>query len=610
MAKTRIKTTPTRMQKDALMASAATATAAISKPVVATTCHTVAPLDDVKKRLRHSTAPPKLSQNISGGTSTIIVTAPKRTNSISSITSTISQISDMNSDTESPPPPIVLTTSTTPTLTAASTTATKSTRSLLNTTHVTAQAPRTLNSLLCKPSINNTTTASTNQHPAALRNRKVFMITEKTDEFAGVEASTSTAASGLTTGQKRKMYLIMEENSCGAEDGGEEYGEGEDTISRDAQKYLKRENGLIAGAGGTKKLTLFADKADSGTLTEKFEKILPEILNRIQAKETNGVGGGGGGGGVGGAVLAYDAPLHATTTTVTSKLLNGSVNLNIIKSEPLSQQQQQQQHKQQQQQTQLQLKQEPFSNRKTTDEKPANERLPITLPPKKNRTKIITTNYNGNSFANNFSDNFNKTTNNVWGNFGNSSNNNANNNNSTQQKIAAPPGQVKQISAATPVIVSAVTLNARQHHQNDNSSNKNNNNSTNHTHNGNNNNNSNSSSSTCEIKRLTGKATNNNNVNSNNTINTTTTTATTPPNNTNIRYVSHANGGSNQVGGVVTTMAQVELVPQKNINLSTDFHFLIKMLPKLESIPEPHKNNVKNCIEKIITQNANIFAKQ
>lgn len=51
MAKTRIKTTPTRMQKDALMASVGAVTvtpaATIPKPVV-TTYHTAAPPDDVK----------------------------------------------------------------------------------------------------------------------------------------------------------------------------------------------------------------------------------------------------------------------------------------------------------------------------------------------------------------------------------------------------------------------------------------------------------------------------------------------------------------------------------------------------------------------------------
>ncbi|XP_050335399.1 homeobox protein 5 isoform X2 [Bactrocera neohumeralis] len=498
MAKTRIKTTPTRLQKDALMASAGTVTAAaaITKPVL-TTYQTAASTDDVKKRLRHSALLPKPMQS---GTSTIIVTAPKRTNSISSIASSISQISDAHSDTESPPPPSV-----------ASTTTTKSTKSLL-TTNTTSQAPRTLNSLLCKP---------TPTHSAP-RNRKVFMITEKSDEPHGAETS-STATAGATTGQKRKMYLIMEENSC-AEDGEED-----------------------EGAGGSKKLTLFADKADSGTLTEKFEKILPEILNRIQAKDTSGAAP------VLAPLTATSTPAPAPTPTVTSKLLNGSTNLNVIKSEPMQHQQQQQSH--------FQLKQE-HNNKAPTEAN--NERLPITLPPKKNRTKIITTHlqnaaYNGAHFTDN--------ANSVWGNYNNNSSGSNNHNNNSSQKIGAQC-HIKQISAATPVIVSAVTMNAR--------------------HNNNSNNNSHANNTTSEIKRFAPKQSNN--------ISTT--------NNTNIRYASNCNGQA------VTSMAQVELVPQKNINLSTDFHFLIKMLPKLESIPEPHKNNVKNCIEKIITQNASIFAKQ
>nr|XP_036226775.1 putative uncharacterized protein DDB_G0277255 isoform X2 [Bactrocera oleae]XP_036226776.1 putative uncharacterized protein DDB_G0277255 isoform X2 [Bactrocera oleae] len=499
MAKTRIKTTPTRLQKDALMASAGTVTAAaaITKPVV-TTYHTAAPPDDVKKRLRNSAPLPKPMQS---GTSTIIVTAPKRTNSISSIASSISQISDAHSDTESPPPPSV-----------ASTTTTKSTKSVL-TAIASAQAPRTLNSLLCKP-----TPTPTHSAP---RNRKVFMITEKSDEPHGAETST-TALAGATAGQKRKMYLIMEENSC-AEDGEED-----------------------EGASGSKKLTLFADKADSGTLTEKFEKILPEILNRIQAKDTNAGGAG--------SALAALTPLSTPTPTVTSKLLNGSTNLNIIKSEPIQQQQQQQSH--------FQLKPE-HNNKTATDA--SNERLPITLPPKKNRTKIITTHLQNSAYNGaHFSDNANS----VWCNYNNNScSSSSNNNNNSSEKIGAQC-HIKQISAATPVIVSAVTMNARHN---------------------NNNNNSLVENITSEIKRFTPKPDNN--------INTTN-------NNTNIRYASNCNGQA------VTTMAQVELVPQKNINLSTDFHFLIKMLPKLESIPEPHKNNVKNCIEKIITQNANIFAKQ
>ncbi|XP_039964904.1 probable serine/threonine-protein kinase DDB_G0282963 isoform X1 [Bactrocera tryoni] len=519
MAKTRIKTTPTRLQKDALMASAGTVTAAaaITKPVL-TTYQTAASTDDVKKRLRNSALLPKPMQS---GTSTIIVTAPKRTNSISSIASSISQISDAHSDTESPPPPSV-----------ASTTTTKSTKSLL-TTNTTSQAPRTLNSLLCKP---------TPTHSAP-RNRKVFMITEKSDEPHGAETS-STATAGATTGQKRKMYLIMEENSC-AEDGEED--EGDDALTKDAHKYLKRENGLIVGAGGSKKLTLFADKADSGTLTEKFEKILPEILNRIQAKDTSGAAP------VLAPLTATSTPAPAPTPTVTSKLLNGSTNLNVIKSEPMQHQQQQQSH--------FQLKQE-HNNKAPTEAN--NERLPITLPPKKNRTKIITTHlqnaaYNGAHFTDN--------ANSVWGNYNNNSSGSNNHNNNSSQKIGAQC-HIKQISAATPVIVSAVTMNAR--------------------HNNNSNNNSHANNTTSEIKRFAPKQSNN--------ISTT--------NNTNIRYASNCNGQA------VTSMAQVELVPQKNINLSTDFHFLIKMLPKLESIPEPHKNNVKNCIEKIITQNANIFAKQ
>uniref|UniRef100_A0A034V5D7 Uncharacterized protein n=1 Tax=Bactrocera dorsalis TaxID=27457 RepID=A0A034V5D7_BACDO len=362
MAKTRIKTTPTRLQKDALMASAGTVTAAaaITKPVL-TTYQTAAPTDDVKKRLRNSALLPKPMQS---GTSTIIVTAPKRTNSISSIASSISQISDAHSDTESPPPPSV-----------ASTTTTKSTKSLL-TANTTSQAPRTLNSLLCKP---------TPTHSAP-RNRKVFMITEKSDEPHGAETSTA-ATAGATPGQKRKMYLIMEENSC-AEDGEED-----------------------EGAGGSKKLTLFADKADSGTLTEKFEKILPEILNRIQAKDTSGAG----------PVLApltamsTPAPTPTPTPTVTSKLLNGSTNLNVIKSEPIQHQQQQQSH--------FQLKQE-HNNKAPTEAN--NERLPITLPPKKNRTKIITTHlqnsaYNGAHFTDN--------ANSVWGNYNNNNNSGSRDNN-------------------------------------------------------------------------------------------------------------------------------------------------------------------------------------
>ncbi|XP_017492485.1 PREDICTED: putative uncharacterized protein DDB_G0285119 [Rhagoletis zephyria] len=537
MAKTRIKTTPMRLKKDALMATTARTAAAITKSdtTTATTCHIAAPLNDAKKRFRQSAVLAN-SVHSGGGSSTIIVTAPKRTNSISSVASSISQISDANSDTESPPPQTALKMSTTTTTT---TTAAATTKSLL-TSHISSQAPpRTLNSLLCK----HTNAIST------LRNRKVFMITEKSDEPKGAETSTTAAGGGATSGQKRKMYLIMEENSCpedcpgGTEEGG--------NLANDGQNYVKRENGLIVGAaGGSKKLTLFADKADSGVLTEEFEKILPEILNRIQAKDTSA------------------APMVANVTppppppppapVATSKLLNGiTANLNIVKSEPVQPQpqpQQQQQH----------------NLKKTTEE--TNERLPITLPPKKNRTKIISTNsssstnnisQNGsNIVVNPFSDNFNSGTGSIWGNFSNS------NNNKQQHKIGTQC-QIKQISAATPVIVSApVNVAAR-----------------------NNNNNHSNNDSAPVIKRF---APHNINHNANN-------------NNTNISYASNASQANGQA---TTSMAQVELVPHKNINLSTDFHFLIKMLPKLESIPEPHKNNVKNCIERIITQNANIFAKQ
>ncbi|XP_053953664.1 dr1-associated corepressor homolog [Anastrepha ludens] len=523
MAKTRIKTTPTRMQKDALMASTATV-AAITKPGT-TVCHIAAPLDDVKKRLRHSAV---LSKPPQSGTSTIIVTAPKRTNSISSVTSTISQISDAHSDTESPPPQTMLSTS------GTTTTATKSIKPLL-TSYASSQAPRTLNSSLCKP---------TTSMPA-LRNRKVFMITEKSDEPAGTETSTSAVAGGAACGQKRKMYLIMEENSCPDEEDSNEGG----LIAKDAHKYLKRENGLIVGASGSKKLTLFADKADSGALTEKFEKILPEILHRIQTKDAASVGPGL-------ASVASTPTPTAMPTTAISKLLNGAANLNIIKTESLQPQQQQQYQPQEQ-----------YLIKKATED--TNERLPITLPPKKNRTKIITTHinntsYNGNgngtSLVNNFSDSYTNNTESIWGNFSNISSSSGSSSNHSNHKIATQC-QIKQISAATPVIVSAGTAAAR-------------------------NNNHSSNSSVNDMKRFAAINTNNNS------------------GNTNIRYASNCNGQA------VTSIAQVELVPHKNINLSTDFHFLIKMLPKLESIPEPHKNSVKDCIEKIITQNANIFAKQ
>ncbi|XP_017073996.1 uncharacterized protein LOC108109798 isoform X2 [Drosophila eugracilis] len=46
---------------------------------------------------------------------------------------------------------------------------------------------------------------------------------------------------------------------------------------------------------------------------------------------------------------------------------------------------------------------------------------------------------------------------------------------------------------------------------------------------------------------------------------------------------------------------------ETNINLSPDFRFLMKILPKLEQLPEPHKQNVKRSIQIFVDKSYSIY---
>lgn len=338
----------------------------------------------------------------------------------------------------------------------------------------------------------------------ALKNRKVYMITEKCDD-SGAEGFTGNGgancasgngaggncASGTAKGQKRKMYLIMEEKQTD-----DVHGNGL------ADKFMKSENG-----GGTKKLTLFADSTN-GQLPQKIEKILPEILSCIQAKGTAATTNGNG------LAITLANTNGAIASTANQDMngkptvINDNLNTNNIR-----------------------LKTQVDNN---------NERLPLTLPPKKNRTKIITTQIipvNNNNCSNS-SHPITSTL----------SASNNNNNNEQLLVLKEPHSLVSSSlhgggnsklnftrsdnSSATPVIVNANTLLSNG------------------------------------------------------------ITAST-------NGVSKENGNK-YCATTISSSGPAQL--HKNINLSTDFLFLMKMLPKLESIAEPHKTYVKACIEDLINQ--------
>ncbi|KAM7357203.1 bip1 isoform 1-T3 [Cochliomyia hominivorax] len=446
MAKTRIKTTPTRMQKEALMASAAV-----------TTTTNIVTEHVFKKRLSVLKKSITAKESIMPIQSTIIVQpTPKRTNSISSTTSTISHTSDgSHCHAESPPPNLSIT----PTQNNGPTMA-----------ELTENAIKTLNAGLLAKS-----------NALALKNRKVYMITEKCDDPANGNSNNkfgSAGSNGHTTGQKRKMYLIMEEK---------------ESVRNETEHKEK----LIRTENTNKKLTLFTDTAN-GQLPQKIEKILPEILNCIQAK--NGT---------------------ATSNSNTNSIINPKTELIITE------------------QTTPQLVKE-INNKSLLIKHENNERLPLTLPPKKNRTKIITTQIIP----------VNPQTNAIYQQQ-QQQQNIANDNWTSVQTVAAsayiPTGNIngfcktEKSIGATPVIVNASTLmNTTNGHNTLTNGNK--------------------------IKEIA--------------------------NGNNSSYCS-SSSSSNQ-----STANQLH----KNINLSTDFLFLMKMLPKLESIEEPHKNYVKTCIEDIINQ--------
>uniref|UniRef100_A0A1B0FAV4 BESS domain-containing protein n=1 Tax=Glossina morsitans morsitans TaxID=37546 RepID=A0A1B0FAV4_GLOMM len=428
MAKTRIKTTPTRMQKDALMASAAVATVAQGTTEIA-----------VKKRLLQLSHKNSNVDAMPSG-STIIVQAPKRTNSMSSATSTISHISDIQSGSESPIPQIAKLKATITTNADEPTMA-----------ELTESAIKTLNEGL----------QSRSNGRGALKNRKVFMITEKCND-----TSKHGDANG-SNGQKRKMYLIMEENS-------------------ESSEKLKRTDNI----GGCKKLTLVADKSD-GQLPQQFEKILPEILNCIQAKGVSNNSG---------VEVVRSSETLMDSGHITEKLPASS---NVIINDD----------NQFENPNVIVIK----SDAKTT----YNERLPLTLPPKKNRTKIINTQII--PIQQQSSEELTNISNSIV-----SAHHSYENNDLTQhhtgQQISYQKSFIES-TGATPVIVTASNNNS-----------------------------------------LLTNGDNGLKVHESNTV-----------------------------------------IPHKNINLSPDFLFLMKMLPKLESIPEPQKIHVKSCIEQILTQNANLF---
>lgn len=382
--------------------------------------------------------------------STIIVQPPKRTNSMSSATSTISHTSDGGggrSCNESPPP-----TSNGPTM-----------------AELTENAIKTLNAGLLAKS-----------NAMALKNRKVYMITEKCDDSdvrGNATGSGVSGTNGAVPGQKRKMYLIMEEKESGRN-------------ANYSEKLMKPDN-----TNASKKLTLFTDNTN-GQLPQKIEKILPEILNCIQAKKG------------GNTTASLVAPPQTETINGKKDLHANDLNGKTIVTEV---------------------------NTKTQMKTETHERLPLTLPPKKNRTKIITTQiipvnstqaiYHQHNVqqqqpqSNGIDNNWMSTSSPVACDYVVS-----NNNGNSYGKF--------EKSSATPVIVNATTL-------------------------------------------MTTTNGNSGNLNAN---------------------------GLKSKNNVVNVKAANQM--HKNINLSTDFLFLMKMLPKLESIEEPHKNYVKNCIEEIINQYA------
>ncbi|ALC43403.1 bip1 [Drosophila busckii] len=62
-----------------------------------------------------------------------------------------------------------------------------------------------------------------------------------------------------------------------------------------------------------------------------------------------------------------------------------------------------------------------------------------------------------------------------------------------------------------------------------------------------------------------------------------------------------------QLGGVKESVTPPTLETETNINLSPDFRFLMKILPKLEQLPEPHKQNVKRSIQIFVEKSYSIY---
>ncbi|XP_061390499.1 probable serine/threonine-protein kinase DDB_G0282963 [Musca vetustissima] len=490
MAKTRIKTTPTRMQKEAQTASAA----------VNSSSNRIATESLLKKRIcALNNAMLKSKDAIPIQQTSIIVQPPKRTNSISSATSTISHTSDGHcSSIESPPPQ--------PPSSSSSTTTPPTTNSNGPTMdELTENAIKTLNAGLL---------AKTNA--LALKNRKVYMITEKCDDsggggdgasaFGGVNcvsgngtAGNCGTGAGKGLGQKRKMYLIMEEKQT-------------DDVNGNGlnDKFMKSENG-----GGTKKLTLFAD-ASNGQLPQKIEKILPEILSCIQAKGCTAPANGNG------PAITVASSNGVLTSTVNQDaknekptVINDNLNTNN-------------------------------NNIRLKTQVDNNERLPLTLPPKKNRTKIITTQIIPVNTSNNINNSHPIPS-------------TLNTSNNSEQLIVLKEPHHSLVSTSVPCGNSKICYTR-----------------------------SDNSSATPVI------------VNANSLINNGIATVVT-------NGVAKENGNKFSATAATTTTTVTCPNPSqlhKNINLSTDFLFLMKMLPRLESIAEPHKSYVKACIEDMINQYA------
>ncbi|XP_034480556.1 uncharacterized protein LOC117786418 isoform X2 [Drosophila innubila] len=55
---------------------------------------------------------------------------------------------------------------------------------------------------------------------------------------------------------------------------------------------------------------------------------------------------------------------------------------------------------------------------------------------------------------------------------------------------------------------------------------------------------------------------------------------------------------------------ETETETETNINLSPDFRFLMKILPKLEQLPEPHKQNVKRSIQIFVEESYSHYGKK